>query len=408
MLGWSRHKGGLGFLVVALTLAGVGPAGAEDRISLRGTYFREASTRVVQPMVEGRFELPKGYDVNAHALVDAISSASIAQGAATDEIFHENRYEAGLAVGRTFAGTNNATRVGAFFRYSHEPDYVSYSGGLSLTRDVLDKTGTIGLSAAVSHDDIEPNPPLDPRKLDVVFAGISYAQALTPTTLVQGGYEFFYFDGAYCNPYISHPDLGREKCPEVRIRHALGFKVAQYLPRLRLGAQLHYRFYFDQGAFGAIDPWGMTAHTIEPRLYKTLGEHFEVRLSYRFHWQGDASFWCNARPDNGGQLGCYTRRADPSAPIMTPKYHSWDPKFGSLTTHFPEVKLMWDLRVLSRLPALTFLAAGTLDLSYGYYFQSTPYGQKFTDKTAPPVIGWGFTRDHGGAHIMQTGFTLPF
>src|SRR5687768_8961489 len=172
LLGSPRSKRGVAILVVALTLLGAAPAAAEDRISLRGTYFREASTRVVQPMVEGRFELPKGYDVGAHALVDAISSASIAQGAATDEIFHENRYEVGASVGRTFAGTNN-TRIGAFFRYSHEPDYVSYSGGLSLTRDVLDKTGTIGLSAAISHDDIEPNPPLDPRKLDVVFAGVS-------------------------------------------------------------------------------------------------------------------------------------------------------------------------------------------------------------------------------------------
>ncbi|HEY0713664.1 MAG TPA: hypothetical protein VGF45_13375, partial [Polyangia bacterium] len=124
--------------------------------------------------------------------------------------------------------------------------------------------------------------------------------------------------------------------------------------------------------------------------------------------QGDANFWCNSRPDSGGRLGCYTAGNDPSGPIVPPPFHSWDPKFGSMTTHLPEVKLMWDLRVFHHVPALAFLAAGTFEVSYGYYFESAYYGQKFTDKTAPPVIGWGFTRDHGGAHIMQTGYSLPF
>ena len=59
--------------------------------------------------------------------------------------------------------------------------------------------------------------------------------------------------------------------------------------------------------------------------------------------------------------------------------------------------------------ALDFFAAGTFDVSYGYYFESTPYGQEFTDRNAPPVIGeLPFTRSHGGAHLIQTGYSLPF
>ncbi|HEY0711970.1 MAG TPA: hypothetical protein VGF45_04815, partial [Polyangia bacterium] len=251
----SRTKRALACLLVALAVCAVRTAKAEERIAVRGTYFREASTRVVQPMLEARFDLPSGYDLGAHALVDAISSASVAQGAMTDEVFQENRYEVGLSFGRTFEGSN-PTRLGGFLRHSNEPDYKSYTAGLSLTREVLERTGTISLTAAATIDDLALAAPLLPRDLAVVFAGVSYAQALTPTTLLLGGYEFFYLNGFYGNPYISHPDLGREKLPEVRIRHALAFKVAQYLPKLRLGAQLHYRFYFDQGSFGAIDPWG--------------------------------------------------------------------------------------------------------------------------------------------------------
>ncbi len=64
---------------------------AEDRVNFRGAYFREASNRVIQPMMELTKDLPQGYDVGGHLLVDAISSASIAQGAMVDERVHRER-----------------------------------------------------------------------------------------------------------------------------------------------------------------------------------------------------------------------------------------------------------------------------------------------------------------------------
>src|SRR5687767_13749882 len=79
--------------VLALLVAGAPPARAEDRVSIRGAYFREASTRVVQPMLELSKDLPSGFEVGVSTAVDAISSASIAQGATADEVFTENRYE---------------------------------------------------------------------------------------------------------------------------------------------------------------------------------------------------------------------------------------------------------------------------------------------------------------------------
>jgi hypothetical protein len=373
----------------------------EQRFVVRGTYFREASTRVVQPMMEGSVNLPEGFDLAVHGLVDAISSASIAQGANTDKVFTENRYEAGLRVGKSLGPSRlgSDTRFASQFRYSHEPDYQSYAAGLDVNHWVLEKTGLLFAGFAVIHDEIKPRPPLDPRTLDVLYFKLSYGQALTPTTLLQGGYEAYVQKGFLGNPYISHPDLGREKLPDRRIRHALSIKIAQYVPRAALGFQLLYRYYFDQGSFFKVQPWGMQAHTIEPRVFKTITQHFEVRLSYRYHWQGNSDFWCNARPDNGGSPGCY--------PMDAP-YHSWDPKFGHLSTHLPELKLIWDMHVLSALGFPDWMTAGSFDVGYGYYFQSTPYGQPYTDKTAPPVIGWGFTRDHGGAHLLQTGYSLPF
>jgi hypothetical protein len=388
-------RGGAAVLILLGLAAGISArAHAENHFSVRGTYFREPSTRVVQPMMEAEVDLPKGYVIGAHAAVDAISSASIGQGVGTDKVFRENRYEAGLRVGKDIDGN----KVVGFFRYSNEPDYKAYSGGLTYTREVWGRTGILGLSVARSHDDIRPVFQAE-KALDVWSFGVAYNQILTPTTVVQVGYEMNYLDGFYGNPYIATPDLGREDLPEVRIRHAFAIKAAQYIPDLSLGVQLLYRFYLDQGAFGALDPWGMTAHTIEGRIYKNLGTDFEVRLSYRYHWQGNAGFWCNANPANGGMLGCYG---------MTPEFHSWDPKFGHLTTHLPELRVTWDLRALALTPVLRHLAGGAIDVSYGFLFETTPYGAGFSDKNAPPVIGHLIPHKYGGAHIIQTGYSLPF
>ncbi len=66
------------------------PLAAEDRVTVRGAYFREASNRVIQPMMEITKDLPDGYDVGGHLLVDAISSASIAQGAPGRQRVHRD------------------------------------------------------------------------------------------------------------------------------------------------------------------------------------------------------------------------------------------------------------------------------------------------------------------------------
>jgi hypothetical protein len=384
--------------LVLLPLVVATAARAEDRLTFRGAYFREASTRVVQPMMELRKDLPDGYEIGAQLMVDAISSASIGQGAASDDVFGETRYEGSLAV----AHTVGPLRADVFGRMSREPDYHSMSGGMSLSHEIWERTGTLSVSAAYTHDDIKPSrASMSPEDdLDVLFAGISYGQVMSPTVVGQVSYEFFRQSGQIGNPYLRHPDYGRERLPRLRYRHALAGRIGKALPEVTAGVQLSYRFYFDQAAFTERSPWGMTAHTVEWRFYKNLHRDVELRLSYRFHWQGKSLFWCNSRPEFGGQISCFGQGAP---------YTSWDVKFGNYTTHLPEVKVFWDMHGLLGMPVLGFFAHGTLDLSYGYYFESTPYGGKFTDDTAPPVIGeLPFSRSHGGAHYIQAGYSLPF
>jgi hypothetical protein len=368
---------------------------AEDRVSFRGAYFREASNRVIQPMMELTKDLPDGFDVGGHLLVDAISSASIAQGAAVDSVFTENRYEGSVGLGYT----RNLQRVAGFVRYSHEPDYKSYTGGLSLNREVWDRSGTVGVNLAFSHDDIQPPPPQSDKDLNVWFAGVGYTQALSPTTLGQLVYETYFQKGFIANPYLAHGSLGREDVPTQRLRHAMAARIAQYLPRATLGVQVHYRLYYDQYSLFETGPWGILGHTLEGRVSKSLGPNVELRGIYRFHTQSAANFWCNTIVSMGGDIACYD---------MSAEYHSVDIKFGDMRTQVGELKLIWDMRLLAG-TALDFFAAGTFDVSYGYYFEGTPYGQEFTDRNAPPVLGeLPYSREYGGAHLIQTGYSLPF
>lgn len=368
-------------LAVLVALVAVAPAGrGEDRLTVRGAYYREHSTRVVQPMVQITKDLPRGFDVGAHFLVDAITSASIAAGVMQDQLFTELRKEAGAAVGKTW----DRTRMGVSYRQSREPDYISHALGLSVSQGVWDNTGSIGINVARGFDTVGPNLNLP---LDVYFGGVSYSQALAPTLLAQVGYEVIYLDGSLGslgNPYSQVPNHGRERPPDERLRHAAIARTAYYLPASGTGLQLHYRFYFDHApglepqAGAPENPWNVVAHTVDVRLHQELTAHLELRLGYRFHSQGAAAFWCNTDPSRGGRTDCYP----PEAP-----YFVVDAKLGPVTTHVPELKLWWEAHALRTIPVLGWLAGGAFELSYAHFIQDTRYEN---------------------AHVLQTGYSLPF
>jgi hypothetical protein len=368
------------WLVVALLLVAA-PGRSEDRVTVRGAYYREHSTRVVQPMVEAFKDLPYGIDVGAHFLVDAITSASVAAGTASDSIFTEMRKEAGFTIGETILHT----RIAGGYRQSREPDYVSHTGSLSFLQDVWENSGTLAVVGAFSYDTIGPM--LD-RHLDTWFGGVGYTQALLPTLNTQLAYDVTYLDGYQANPYIQVPNLGREKIPAKRLRHALAARIAYYIPMSSTGLQLHYRYYFDHGVgkdknfldeMGVgRDPWQLRANTIEGHLFQTLGPNVDVRLTFRHHSQGAAAFWCNTDPTRGGVTDCYG---------TMPTYYSADAKLGPLATNVVEAELNIDARPLQTVPVLQWFSGGSFQLSYGRYLQDTRYGD---------------------AHLLQTGYTLAF
>jgi hypothetical protein len=369
---------------LALTLV-AGSAAADNHVTLRGQYYREPSTRVVQPVVEIEKDLPDGFDVNTHVLLDAITSASAASGPAGDTIFTEVRDEVGVRVGKSWS----RLRLTLGYSYSAESDYLAHTvvagGALRLWGD----SATLSFSLGGGRDTVSkrvqgaaPRPPPE-NPLWQAFAGVWYGQVLSPTVLVQGGYETAFLDGYLGSPY--RPVAGNiEVVPGRRWRHALGLRGATYLPPTGTGLQLHYRYYFDvypgsDAAYGGRDPWHVTSHTVEARVFQRLTSQLEVRLTARWYSQGAAAFWC----DLAQNASCLSN----SDRVGVGTIFTSDPKLSPVSTKYLEGKIYWDVESWRGVAFLGWFAAGTIELSYGYYWQSTSYV---------------------GANVLQVGYTIPY
>jgi hypothetical protein len=379
-----KNRISLACALVALVL--VVRARGENLVTIRGAYYREPSTRVIQPVVDIKEDLPHGYDIDAHYLVDAITSASAAAGTTVDSIFTEIRNEVGLGVGKNW----NRSRATLSYTYSSESDYWAHGFGGSFAQRLWADTATVALSLGASFDTMSSrdrtpqcaNPPSLQCTLHSYFFGLSYTQVLSPVASAQIAAETAYLDGFQGNLYRSVPGLGYEVPPNHRLRNAIGARVAYYVPSTSTGFQLYYRYYWDLypgTPLTSYDPWQIHGHTVEGRIFQQLTRSLEVRLLYRYHRQNKADFWCDVTVN---QM-CY----------MLPPYsldlHYWssDPKLGPVVTNYPEVKLFWQADALRVVPFFRWFAAGTFEISYGYYMQNDAFGN---------------------AHVLQAGYSMPY
>jgi hypothetical protein len=360
---------------------------AEDRVTIRGAYYREPSTRVIQPVVEITKDLPHGFDVNAHYLVDTITSASAAAGTSVDSIFTEIRSEVGLGFGKTW----DRTRATLSYKYSAESDYWSHAFWASLSRTFWGNTATVGAFAGFSLDSVgfRTRTPTCLAAdgiscpLNSVFGGLGYTQVLSPVAVAQINLDSAYLDGFLANPYRPAPGVGYEVFPGQRLRTAISVRAAYYFPQLETGLQAQYRYYRDfyPGALPpgvTQDPWGLSASMVEGRIYHRLSRDLEVRFLYRTYFQQPPAFWCDV-PANAG--------CSPMSVPVSPTYASVDPAIGPVRTQYPEAKLMWDAAVWESIPFFRWFAAGTFEISYGRYFQNNSFGD---------------------AHVLQAGYSMPY
>ena len=286
-------------------------ARADGSLTERDVYYKERSTRVIQPMLDGIFDVGTRGTLTAHFLVDAITSASAGEGAANGVPFNERRYEAGAGYLHELDGPQGSIvdkiRVGGDGKYSTESDYTSYYGDLRLESDLAQKNATVGLGGGFSHDSINNSdaqgpmggPPLvcDSDKPTVTAAGchlstyslfVSGSQIVSRNAVVAVTYDLSHLNGFQANPYrtvITDNGLLPESHPNTRTRQAVAASARLYWPLTRTTFIPAYRYYRDD--------WHIQSHTPELRIVQQVGEHADATLRFRYYWQTASYFYAD-------------------------------------------------------------------------------------------------------------------
>jgi hypothetical protein len=289
---------------------------ADGDLSLRGVYYKERSTRVMEPMLDGMFEVGARGLLDAHVLVDAITSASGASGAVSQQAFTEQRYEGGAGYTQEFDGPAGSIldriRVGGDGKFSDESDYRSIYVGARTEADLAQRNATVGIGGGISVDKVDASGSQGPLggiallckgdlsatstscPLDIYNTYAKVSQIVGKDTVVGANYEIAYLDGYQSNPYrqVPVPVLGTyvpERHPFARTRQAAAASVRHFFPASQTTLVAAYRFYWDD--------WHIHAHTPEIRLIQEVGLHADASFMYRYYRQTAAYFYKPFYPD---------------------------------------------------------------------------------------------------------------
>ncbi len=327
-------------------------AHADGELTVRGGYYKERSTRVMQPMMDMRADTSDEGELRGHLLLDAITSASVAAGAQAGG-FTERRYE----IGAGYRHRVGPLTPGGSIRYSYEPDYKSLFVTGELGISLFSQNTELVLAGSYGSDDISNASAQGglsegiTGQLTTVLTSVSLTQVLSPTLVGQLTYDFTIADGFQENPYRTVAAGGMllpERVPEKRYRHATALAARQYFPDFGGLIAASYRLYADN--------WGILGHTPEVRWIQELASELFVHARYRFHTQNRADFF--RRVYNTGD------------PLLEP-FITDDPKLGALATHTIGSKLELGLGLLG----LGGRAGGIrAELAIDYLIQDTRYG----------------------------------
>jgi len=276
-------------------LASAAPVHADGTVSVRGAYYKERSTRVTQPMVDADLEAGPDARVNAHFLIDAITSASAAAGS-IGQAFTEVRYELGGRYTKEFTSESALGsfpyRLGGGLRVSREPDYLSFFASGRAEIDLAQRNTTLGLTLAQGRDHITnagAQGGMQPEisgDLNSTLTSVSFSQILSRDLIAAATYDFTYLNGFQENVYRAVPAGGAfepERVPGTRMRHAIFGSLRGYFQPSKTALMFGYRLYADD--------WGIVGHTPEIRVIQEIVPDVLAHARYRLYQQGEADFY---------------------------------------------------------------------------------------------------------------------
>ncbi len=373
-------------LWLALWVAGwPAAAQAEDRVTIRGNYYREQSTRVLSPEVKMTVDVPdERLTLGAAYLLDAVTSASIATGTSTvtggDFTFTEIRHEATVSA----ASRLQDWQLGGFFRYSTETDWQSRSLGASLGRDLRQRTINLSLSYAYNFDRVYRIFDGNGRRLpwcggnvepDCKDGGFGDGSNLLRTHYLSAGYshiltrgllsvftaEYANSQGPMDNPYRGEqiPGLEFEAHPQDRNRVTLFGSLRWNLGgKGRTTLEPRYRFY--------VDDWEVRSHALDPRVHFRVAPHLRLRLRYRFYTQSEAFFYRDDLQYIETDTACSRKTPEGCA--------SADVKADDWRSHTGGVQLTYGLDGIAAKTGQAWLEGAWLQATYNYVHQTNRFG----------------------------------
>jgi len=293
----------LQLIAVASVVLASGTARGDGTLTARGVYYKERSTRVMQPMLDAMFDVGTRDVATAHFLVDAITSASASSGAADAKPFTERRYEAGGGYSHDLGGII----VGLDGKYSTESDYESWYAGAHGQLELNQKNTVLGIGGGVSLDTVSaaaaqgPSVPTlrcDAMKnaersceLDVYAGFASLSQIISRDAVLGVSVDVSTLRGYQSNPYrqaIVGETLIAERHPTDRTREAFAASLRYYLASTSTTLIGAYRYYRDD--------WDVHAHTPELRVVQDVGRNADATASFRYYRQDGASFFHERYP----------------------------------------------------------------------------------------------------------------
>lgn len=258
--------------------------GTGDAKASLAMYADSDKTTVVTSVVDGNVRLPVPVTISAHALVDAVSSASVDVISAATARFTENRIELGTTAQ---IGVSQSTEATIGYTHSGENDWQSHTIELGASRELANKNAKLTLGVGVTRNHVgRAHDPNFEKTLDIGGAQLGLAQVLDKKTLATVAYTLSYASGYQGSPYrfITTMDSlsAPESPPEARLRHAVTGRILRMIGRDNV-VDAQYRLY--------LDDWGILSHTAEVAYTRELTDKLSLRLRVRGYRQHHADFY---------------------------------------------------------------------------------------------------------------------
>lgn len=351
----------------------------QDRIRVRSWYAEAEAT------------LGSGWSLGVTGMIDAVSGATPMGRPPTAtpsdwlvEIEEERR--AGIV---TLAGKKDDYDFSFEFGLSDEPDYLSRSYAINVSRGFAEDTLSLYAGLSYLDDEVDsgvsggPGLGIQGKRTPEIMLGVS--RILDPKTTLSLNLSYGRPKGYLSDPYkqiglteILFPgDLAREReefylYPENRPAERETFVAylegVRYLEKLNSSVESSYRYFQDDS--------GLQGHTMEIQWFQRVGEKFVVRPLFRHYLQRASDFY---RVSLDGSGITPSVQPDGSSPFYSADYRLSKLRtstYGLKVTYFHSdalsVDLAWDRYLMSgrdgSTSQLVYPDAKVLTLGFQYEF----------------------------------------